>query len=250
MEPLIELQAEKTVVVLGPLFAGSLLEEGARQPPLEYHSLKAQLLQAVRQVNGAKKLKEISGTLVQDAMKLLQNCGLLEQWLSVTFTGQNTVGTPQLEVLLEMQRRGALLVSPHLDSVCEQASGLPSLTLSQITEWSRGACGILHPFGVHTDKDSLSRFMDHGLTTLSRMPEALSAVLRERTFVFLGFNTEDDYFRSLVDIASTHCPQKPLHILPRACCTTTSFPSLIVPVKDIHAADVLSLVGEPAKQLG
>ena len=186
MEFSLEINPEKTLFVLGPCFAASLLGEGAGEggrsiPPLSYASLRKSLKEAGLSSNRRPRLNKGTEELdVQHGKRRLED-------VFSGLPGEQLQKTQLAESLLGLQQEGALLVYLHPDSLCEEAMGLTAFTLSQTESWTRSRVGLLHPFGVHTAPESLhvppaTRSRSNEIS----IPQELSEVLNERSCICIG----------------------------------------------------------------
>lgn len=171
MEPRVELQPDKTLIVLGPHFAASLVErsEEAKEvstiPPLTYVEL-AEILSR----SHSKKQHATDAVLRKWLQNNLQN-------------SEKTRRSALLDRLVELQREGALIAYSYVDeTVCSAAKQVP-LQPDQTEDWANGKVqGILHLFGSSSAPGSVCMNIVQDCMTSLRL------VLRERACVMLGFD--------------------------------------------------------------
>lgn len=256
MEPSVELEPTNTLLVLGPEFATSLLQQQAATsngvPPVGYAALK-------RELDQYTSLKEDdTASLMDDQLKTLSEHRLLEQWLNKLFTLQGTTAvqrTPLAHCIAKLQQMGALVAYLYPDTICEEAMQCSSYTLEQVLQWRRNGAtdaGILHPFGVYTDPTSLLSAAN------IQPPLELVNTLKDRVTVCIGFSTEDKeqdvFFQKFLKLVTTYSRYVPL------CLSSSNQWSplnqkeeeepLLVNIQNINLPQGLCHIGETSKEIG
>lgn len=209
MEPSIELHPEKTLLVLGPEFAASLLVSdggsniSSHVPPLGYTAFKRHLQEAV----GIVECKEDSR--IEEQLQTLKEHRLLHQWLREVFTLHETavVQTPLAQRISKLQSLGALVAYLSPDTICEEAIKSSSLSINETLRWSTDCGSILHPFGVYTEPDSLLRWS-------AEPPTEFVNVLESRVCVCIGFSSvlEDQFLDHFMKLVNIHSKSLPIHL--------------------------------------
>lgn len=231
MDPRVELQPDQTLIVLGPLFAASLLEEDEEEkevsnlPPLTYVEL-------------AEMLRSRSTSEDPTVMEWLENH--LQD-------GGRTRRSSLLERLLELQREGALIAYSYVDETVSNAAQQTPVQPDQIQEWASGETkGILHLFGVSSTPASVQ------LTISQESATCLQKVLHERACVLLGFDSNQDSFQeTFLQLCTESSASTPLLVTKESWShASSSMPVLPLPVPDPLAAEVVCGCGDTTKSVG
>lgn len=219
MEPCIEIDPGKFVVVVGPRFTASLIGELAADgatasgPPIfAFKDIVNEginlLLQADSFPSASERAKremlyknayELDPTFalrkVADSLKKL---GRYPEWLDHLFKRDFAVPAanhtlPSLMRLLDLQRKGALLVYVHCDDVLDSMAGLqPVLPEKEghAAKWRAGEMGgFLHVHGVYSEPDTVK--LDYEACG-DACGELLRLSFEERHVVALGFDEHSE----------------------------------------------------------
>lgn len=104
--------------------------------------------------------------------------------------------TPSLRLLLQLQRRGTLLVYAHCDTALDDAAGTAPVLASdgaRFQEWASGETpGFLHVNGVYTKPNSVLLDAKDYEQSLSKPTLAsLRKIFRQRLAIFVGFDEKE-----------------------------------------------------------
>lgn len=252
METRLEIQPDKTLLVIGPAFAASLLDkEGGctRQPPLTYTAFKTQLAEAARRLEERPRIEEGAGA-VETNLRVLKKSKFLKQWLESTFnnTGSVVVETPLLQQIVKMQQLGALVAYLHMDSLVEDSLHQPGYTAKDAGAWIKTP-GILHPFGHYRDPESLVE------GCRPAVPPSLAQVLTERTCLYIGFYDdvkENVLLKNFMQVASAYSNRVSFCIQPQSSTTFNSLglPSSALTINNVCLPDGLCHLEKTSKELG
>ena len=253
MEPCIEIDPSKFVVVVGPRFTSSLISEfvvddaTSRGPPifafkeivnrgiellLQAESFSSEGDRAKREML-FRNAYELDPTFalrkVADSLKKL---GRYSDWLDHLF--KRDVGTPAMSRipgllrLLDLQRKGALLVYAHCDDILNRLAGLEPILPERkdhASKWSSGEMtGFLHIHGVYSEPDTVK--LDCEVLYGNVASEHIRLAFEQRDVVALGLDEHHD------DPLLSRFWEK--HITPRPAVRQTFFlsslpPSTVVP---------------------
>lgn len=257
MEVSLEIDPEKTLFVLGPGFAASLLGESATRgvPPLSYTSLR----KALKETGLSTGSRRSRGNRASDDMDVQQTP---KRRLDEVFAVPQLQRTELAERLLSLHQEGALLAYLHPDSLCEEAMGLTAFTTSQAESWKKNRAGLLHPFGVHTAPDSIQMPSSRKASEPLSVHEDLTQVLRERSCICIGLypsgredtETSNPLVERFLDLIHTHSESLPtiLHddssSLPSQSLLTTSatlrIHNVLLPQGLCHISETSKAVGK------
>lgn len=163
MNTKIEIQLNKTIIVVGPTVTASVLGKDSRRPPFSFESMKTILME----------------NTLQD------NC-------TIDALQQSTTSSNVVDRLREMQRQGALLAYLYPDNVLATAMEQEPLTAVLVEQWlqQQQSCrsGIMHIFGSCRDVGSM-QCLEMGKPTI---PESILRVFSDRTCVCVGFGLESE----------------------------------------------------------
>ena len=220
MEPSIEIEPSKFVIVVGPRFTANVLSElttsrspgcDHKAPVFAYKDIVDEgitlLLQTETFQNDGEKTKY--ETLYRNAYELdpafalrkvavnLKKAERYQEWLNRLFgwrVEHSLRASPSLQHLLDLQRNGALLVYTHYDDLLDQAAELQPVLLKDAERWSAGECpGFLHVHGVLSEPGTVKLDCDF-YETISTHPShqatagVLKAVFQKRHAVVVGFD--------------------------------------------------------------
>lgn len=224
MDPCIEIDPGKFVVVVGPRFTASLVGElaadgataGASPPIFTFKDIVNEgidlLLRADSFPGGAgertkremlyKNAYELDPTFalrkVADGLKKL---GRYPEWLDRLFKRDFSYAAaaagrappsppPGLARLLELQRKGALLVYLHCDDALDSMAGLQPLLPEReghAAKWRAGeTAGFLHVHGVYSEPETVRLDYEAGGEDHACCEELLRPAFEERHVVALG----------------------------------------------------------------
>ena len=150
-----------------------------------------------------------------------------------------------LDRLLELQRDGALIVYGYVDQTVCTAAQQTALVSEQAEEWASGkASGILHPFGVCVDPESVRLDMSQECVS------CLDRLLHERTCILLGYldNQPDSFLQRLLQMCKESGASLPLSLASKTNCTATSV--LQLPMPDPTATEVICGMRSSTRKIG
>lgn len=198
MNPLLEVNPDACIVVVGPLLSRTCLHVVPDSLKLTYSSL---ILSGLEMVHSEEReqLGQLCRDNIDDAAEkictLLRSLGHIETWIaSNAGTPCNCIHrqSPLLRLLLEMQSQGCRLVYTHYDNILDVAAGMiPILPINDdhLEKWLNGQLkGFLHLHGHYSDVDSLilySSIYDSILSSLNHFSK-LQDFFKRRTVIFIG----------------------------------------------------------------
>ena len=219
MEPCIELDPSKFVIVVGPRFTATVLSEltasrgpgcDHKGPVLAYKDIVNDgitlLLETETFQNDGEKSKY--ETLYRNAYELdpifalrkvavnLKKFDRYQEWLNRLFgwrVEHSLQASSSLQHLLELQRNGALLIYTHCDDLLAQTAELQPVLLKDAEKWSARECpGFLHVHGVLSEPGTVNLDLDLYETIAHPSHQAaagvLKAVFQKRHAVVVGFD--------------------------------------------------------------
>ena len=225
MEPCIEIEPKKYVILVGPQFTSLVLKELATcdsdgrtdYTPIFAYSRTVEigialLLEAENfQSESARSKYEM---LYRNAYELdpilalrkvsatLRKCGRYDEWLNRLYDRElpSQRISPSLQHLLDLQRNGALLVYTHCDEILSRAANLQPVLLENADlagKWTSGNVpGFLHINGVHTQPDTVKLDCDFYENTAHPLRQSATHLLRrifgERHALIIGFDAPSD----------------------------------------------------------
>ena len=221
--PSLEIDPSKYVVVIGPSFTATVLDEVNsrdehssldQRPALTSGHILAVgiqvLLEAETFNSQAEKVK--CETLYKNAYELdprfairklsssLQKCGKYGDWLKRSFEVdlRHWNESPSLTQIRHLQERGALLVYTHYDDVLSQASNTQPVLLNDsqhFERWTRGESGgILHVHGIYSDPNTVTfncETYDSPNHSMSPTSDTLRQLFLKRHVIMIGFDSEN-----------------------------------------------------------
>jgi len=187
-EPYVEIDPSKFMILLGPQFTSTVLKElGVREscgktPVLSFSGIVERGISLLLETEQFQSDSERSKyeMLYRNAYELdplfavrklaasLKKSGHYATWLKRVFevpleaeNGRSLQRSPSLQRLLELQRRGALLVYTHCDNVLDRAVDLQSILLEDAENtgrWCRGETpgSFACPRGVLGTREALN----------------------------------------------------------------------------------------------
>ena len=221
MDPVIQLQPDRCMCVLGPQVTARYLSGGASEPAgvLSYKGLVELGVRRTLALESfaSSEEKQRRETLLKNAYELepcfaaykvvetLKACGCYEQWLTEVFSlvRPQRSSNPTLDHLLALQEKGMLLAYSHYDTLLETALDLPPPVLldneEAVSKWAGGrTSGILHLHGVHSFPASMKWDCVAYEETLAKSPggRLLKDICKTKNVFFVGFDGE--YFDPLL----------------------------------------------------
>lgn len=174
MELCLELNPDRYAIVIGPQFVTALLsriECDEASPTLSYSDIVlAGIGVASATIQGESERTKFE-LLHKNAYELdplfaytkvstkLRKLGLYDQWLRNIFERAHDVSsgaTDSLQHLLDLQKKGALLVYTHCDDTLDRAVNQPPVLVEDAASWARGETpGFLHVHGVYSRPSSV-----------------------------------------------------------------------------------------------
>ena len=234
MDPRVELQPDKTLIILGPHFAASLVEgdeeekEVSTLSPLTYVEL-AEILsssRATKQHATDKVLCEWLENNLQNSAK--SRCSAL------------------LARLVDLQGEGALIAYSYVDETVSNAAQQVAIQPNQTKDWASGrAKGILHLFGICSAPESVR------LSIAEESAHYLKLLLHERACVLLGFDGGRDPFMDVfLQLCTSAGASTPLCVTKESWTLSPSLSALPLPVPDPSAPEILCEIGDLTKSVG
>ena len=228
MEPCIEIDPSKYVIVVGPQFTVSVMKElsasesadecNSGAPILAFSGIVEEgiklLLETEQFQNESERVK--FETLYRNAYELeplfalrkiaasLKKTGRYSEWLNRVFewkplSNTHVQSSHSLQHLLQLQRNGALLVYTHCDDILDRAANMQPVLLENADDaakWSRGELpGFLHLYGVFRDPGTVKLDCDfYGNVThpVHHTVKTLKDLFQARHSIVLGFNSPSD----------------------------------------------------------
>ena len=217
-----EIQPNRTLIVLGPHFAASLVKDDnegdeivSTLHPLSYTDFEA----------GSSDLSK---------------------WMQKNQQNFNVHRSSLLDRLLELQRDGALIVYGYIDQTVSTAAQQVALVSEQAEEWASGkTSGILHPFGVCVDPESIR------LDISKECVSCLDRLLQERACIMLGYldNQPDSCLIQLLQMCKESGADLPLSLAGETSCPSTNS-ILQLPVPDPTATEVICGIQNSTRKIG
>ncbi len=211
MNPLLEVNPETCIVIVGPLVSQSCLPVVPDSLKLTHKSLMVAGTQLVLATDERGRLEELFqvdfDAASEELCTVLKRQGDLERWMSsccctgvqsgmrITTGSPIVTPAPILQLLLKIQNEGCRLVYTHYDNTLDTVAGMIPILPTHghhLDQWITGHLkGFLHIHGHYSDTDSL---MLHS-TTYDNLPssrltcfEQLRDLFRRRTLLFIGHN--------------------------------------------------------------
>lgn len=208
MELCLELNPDRYLIVLGPQFATTLLSQldYNEGPTLSY----CDIVHAGIGVAAATMPNEADRTTFERLHKTayeldplfayikvsakLRSLNLYDQWLRKSFECPPGVSsTDSLQHLLELQKKGALLVYTHCDDTLDRAASLPPVLLEDAASWAKGEVpGFLHVHGIYSKPSSVKLdydFYDNSSHPYYEDGRVLCEYLKGRRALCIGFDS-------------------------------------------------------------
>lgn len=214
MEPTIQFDPGRCVLVLGPQIAAaslalkdlgapaalsySMLFEGGMQKMLELESFQSKEEKIRKQslLAGAYELEP--SFVANKVVESLRSHERYEQWLSEMFSslynlpvysGPNSV----VEDLKQLQEKGVLLVYTYYDMILDRGMDTAPILMEEddVKNWgSRKVPGILHVHGVHSRPDTvMCDCVNYDkIVAETNAGRRLREICRNRTVLFIGFD--------------------------------------------------------------
>ena len=284
MNPLLEINPSDCVFVVGPQIAARYTTENGRGPPSGYRAaIEAGILSAQEVMSFAsEEEKQHHHQSLRDAYELdpaiaahkvveiLEQHECYKEWLQKTFAPELcSEASPELadatvQHLLEMQKRGALLVCTQYDTFLDAVAGTnPVLLEDPVTfpKWADGEVqGFLHLHGVYSQPHTVR--LD-GTTYKKSLAEshptsfsALVELFKLRLVIFIGFDTKD--FEPLVPyLLQTIYPDDsiarnpPILVTSSPSKSVSGFLQLRISQEEVHhLRDVISIGSEKNFSIG
>lgn len=233
MEPVVQVDPERCICVIGPQIAAQYLsateQSAGTAAALSYKGLVEYGIQRVLEAEhfASRDEKLRRETLLKHAYELepvfaankvvesLRSHGRYEHWVTEMFSSVRS--TPAVrgsnataDHLLLLQDKGALLVYSHYDTVLDTALSCSPILLENeeaVRNWAtRRTSGLLHIHGVH----SLPATMKWDCVTYESSVgdcgggKVLKELCKTKTVLFVGFDG-DHYDPFLSKFASTFC---------------------------------------------
>ena len=236
MNSRIEVQPDRTIIILGPMITASLQNGDEKCSLLSLETLKNKLMKVY-----ARYDDDLSGN------------GAIHSWLQETFAidKKKLRKPPIVERLLDLQRNGALLAYLYPDNIIDQALDQEALTASDVQKWIADenvhSRKIMHVFGVYTDVESLRCWQKEG----PFVPDTLANAFRNKVCICVGFSEENvqhdlEYFLSRVSIDTMLRPlltcSKPVECTRCLCIPGSSLPEAVCSIGDTSKAIGLLLI--------
>ena len=188
MDSRIEVQLNRTVVMLGPEVTIALSTDPNDLPPLTFRSLHNKLEQNTKPID-ISPLQQQGRSPAPAARK------------------GNVSSHTITEKLMELQRKGALLAYLYPDTVIDEALGLESFDNSKVDKWMQHKRSLMHVFGHNNNADSMLCFKENQNQPLVS-DEFLNAT-SDKIYVCVGFNESSDLDSFLRQLPR----EEPRHIL-------------------------------------
>ena len=199
MNPLLEVNPETCIIIVGPLVSRSCLSVVPNSLKLTYKSLMLAGLEMVR-VQDRGRLEGLFqvnfDAASEELNKVLKEQGDLEKWISICSSLQSSLVSknhpPLLQSLLQMQSRGCRLIYTHYDNILDAVAGMiPILPTNDVhlDQWIEGHLnGFLHIHGHYSDVDSLILHSTAYDTFLAEQNffTRLQEFFKRRTIILIG----------------------------------------------------------------
>lgn len=216
MDPTLQIDAERCVLVLGSQLAAAALALSEGVPAALSYAMVVEIgMQKMLELDGIEKLEERARkqSLMLNAYELepsfaaskvvdsLREHGIYKKWLEELFGSLLSLPVQRhqvavVETLRSLQEKGVLLVYTYYDTILDAALKTSPVFLNDeaaVRSWaSRQTPGLLHVHGVYTHPDSVRcDCVDYRqLVGESCGAPLLREVCRNRNVVFLGFDGE------------------------------------------------------------
>lgn len=211
MELCLELNPDRYTIVLGPQFVTALLShfECEKRPTLSYCDIVYAGIGVASSTIDTEAERAKFELLHRNAYELdplfayakvsakLRKLNLYDQWLRSVFQSPGSVSaTDSLQHLLELQKKGALLMYTHCDDTLDRAVSLPPVLMEDVTSWATGETpGFLHVHGIYSKPDSVK--LDYAFYDNSTHPhyadgQALCEYMKGRRALCIGFDNHRD----------------------------------------------------------
>ena len=278
MDPVLQIDPERCVLVMGPQLAAAALSLSEGVPAaLSYAMLIDIGVQKMLEVEARKSVEERSRkhSLLVNAYELepafaackvvesLREHGVYQQWLNNLFGSLLSLPTQKrvgglVDRLLSLQERGALLVYTYYDTILDVALKTSPIFLGDkeaVRGWaSYQKIGLLHVHGVYSQPDSVCCDCVNYKKLVGEAPggHILKEVCRNRSVIFIGFDGEF-YDPFISKFARTFlCPSHPPPLLLSS--LAAKLPSLdtflMLKVSQLANLDQIFLLSSPMSQLG
>lgn len=228
MEPVVQFDPERCVLVLGPeLTTAALSQKDGLLAALSFRTLIEAGVQKALELETfhsneekQRKLTQLANAYELDPsfvgsymVETLKKHGVYEQWLMEVFNSLHRLpvqrgGTSIVDQLLMLQEKGALLVYTYYDTILDQAMETAPLLLDSeesVRSWAlRRTQGLLHVHGVYSRPQSVCCDCVNydRLVGESKGGSILRDVCKTRSVLFLGFGNRF-YDPFLAKFAST-----------------------------------------------
>lgn len=214
MEPVIQLDPERCILVLGPQVAAECLGSAARPPPaLSYNMLLEagvqKMLDAEKGLSNEEKIRKRAllvnayeldpsfvGNIVVNSLKRNES---YSQWLEESFSTISNISHNSnqfVDKLRALQKMGMLLIYTYYDVVLDDAlDTVPILMENEedVQSWAnRQTHGILHVHGVHSRPDTVccNCVNYEEIIGGSKSGRLLREFCKTKTVIFAGFDGE------------------------------------------------------------
>ena len=224
MEPCLEVDPARFAIVVGPQFTATLLKEICEQSGTRSYSKSEDALftydsivqEGIRTLGETEKFRDPSErakfeVMYKNACELdplfalrkiaasLQEAGRYGEWLTRIFQVPlpgAAKPTPSIMQLVDLQRRGALIMYTHCDDIMSRIGGFEPAVLEDAPSaerWSRGeSLSILHVHGVYSRPETVK--LDCGVYDEHSHPmhdsfKELKKVFQHRNVVTIGFTS-------------------------------------------------------------
>lgn len=218
MEPSVQLDPDRCILVLGPQIAAECLPAPAMPPPaLSYNMLLEAGVQKMLELEDTLSTEEKirKRTLLVNAYELdpafvgnivvnsLKKQGGYKEWLTESFS---TISSLQpkpphstnllVDKLQSLMRMGALLIYTYYDMVVDHALGTQPILMDNeedVRNWAtRKTPGVLHVHGIHSEPTSVCCDCVNYQKIIggSKSGSYLREICKSKTVIFVGFDGE------------------------------------------------------------
>lgn len=277
MDPMLQIDPERCVIVLGSQLAAAALALSEGVPAALSYAMVIDIgVQKMLELEGVGSLEEKSRkqSLLLSAYELepsfaaskvvdsLREHGIYQQWLKELFGSLLALPvhrTPGgvVDKLRTLQEKGALLVYTYYDTILDTALNTSPVSLGDeeaVRSWGgHQTPGLLHVHGVYSQPDSVccDCVNYRRLVGEASGGHILKEVCRNRSVIFLGFDEEffDPFLSkfSRTFLGSSHPPSLLLS-------TAAKFPSLdhflMLRVPQVGNLEKIFLTSAPVPRLG
>ena len=258
MEPTVQLDPERCILVLGPQVAAECLASPSRPPPaLSYNMLLEagvqKMLDLENDLSNEEKIRK--RTLLVNAYELdpsfvgnvvvnsLKRSESYTQWLEESFSTLSNLSHASnqfVEKLHALQKMGILMIYTYYDVVLDRTLGTPPILMEneeEVQSWAnRQTRGILHVHGVHSKPESVCCDCVNYEQIIggSKSGQFLKDLCKSKTVIFAGFDGEfydpfmPKFSSTFVDTATARHPPLLLSCLAKIP-NTVSFLTLRIP---------------------